>query len=80
MSWPRAGSPVPEVALRKRLGEDYTEAEIRKAMVTLRDYGLIEREGIASGERYRIRPRLFARWLRSTMTSEEARRWAVSEG
>ena len=74
------GTPVLEPALRERLGADYAEAEIRNALVTLRQYGLVERNRFASGEGYRIIPALFARWLRSSMTDEKAQEWAVSGG
>jgi hypothetical protein len=72
--------PVSGPALRERLGADFTEAEARKALVTLHQYGLVVGDGFATGDGYRILPALFARWLRSTMTSEQARRWAVKGG
>ncbi len=74
------GTTVPYLALQDQLGADFTEAEIRKALVTLRAYGLVEADKSMTAEGYRILPMLFARWLRSDRTPTKPEHGICQEG
>jgi tetratricopeptide (TPR) repeat protein len=69
--------PVPLAPLTQRLSHIHVEAEIQEGIVSLRDYGLIMEDQTAEHEGYCIVPKLFARWLPTTMTGGERGQWTV---
>jgi hypothetical protein len=68
---------IASALIKSRLMQDVAEDKARKALLALRQYGLVAGDVAADGEELRILPNLFARWLRMTMTAEERRRWTL---